>query len=129
MIQEPPIFYKGGYRRTLTDSDKYLLDRNGFSPGVRFCTVDEVSHRKRFYAFPWSAFLCAEGDNDEITALFVTHSVTVQGDGLLSVLNALQNQKLVWLEPSERSAKFERKGGEKEPLVSRISVEAVSGKK
>lgn len=105
---------------TLLLKDKWVVERDGRSPCVRISTI------QKWYVFPWSHFVYAEGDNDEVKAAFITHDITFRGEGLWLLLNALQNHSLVQIETSERTAKFEKPNNE--PLVFEIIIAEVKGK-
>ena len=95
------------------------MDREGWTPSLR------VSIHQKWYVFPWSHFLFAEGDGDEVRAAFTTHDVTFKGEGLWPLLDYIQNQKLVQIETSLRADRFESSG---RPAVYDIIVKNVDEK-
>jgi hypothetical protein len=100
--------------------DKWLVERDNHAPCIRISTI------QKWYVFPWSHFVYAEGDNDEVKVAFITHNITFKGKGLWSLLDALQNRTLIQIETSERTAKFEKPNNE--PLVFEIIIDEVKGK-
>src|SRR5438552_8317492 len=74
---------------------------------------------KRTYVLPWSQFLYAEGDNDEVRITYAIHEVTVRGAGLQSLLADLATQRIAELHEPSRSDRFEN---DKTPSIREISV-------
>jgi hypothetical protein len=96
---------RGRTRTRRDEEEKWLVDREGWVPGLR------VSINQKWYVFPWSHFLYAEGDGDEVKAAFTTHDVTFKGEGLWPLLDYIQNQRLVQIETALRADRFESNGG------------------
>ena len=78
-----------------------------------------VQLRQRFYVFPWSLFLFAEGTEAEIRATFHTHVVLVEGFGLSALLDDFAAQSLSRLTEPDRTAKFTERPG---PHITALSV-------
>ena len=49
-------------------------------------SILEIVLLKRTYLLPWSQFLYAEGDNDELRIAFPMHEITIRGTGLQLLL-------------------------------------------
>ena len=101
------------------DKEPWIVDREGWTPCLRICI------NQRWHVFPWSHFLYAEGNGDEVRVAFTTHDVTFKGDGLWSLLTRIQNQKLIAVELSPRADRFDSDGG---PAVYDIIVKSVDDK-
>jgi hypothetical protein len=69
--------------------------------------------------FPWSQFLCAEGDDTQIRLTFSTHEITVKGSGLMLLLADMREQRVVLLEEPGRTGKFIGASG---PRITGISL-------
>ena len=82
----------------------------------------EIILLKRTFVLPWSQFLFAEGENDEIRLAFSTHDVIVTGSRLNSLLQDLSGQKLSRLQESARPERFSSGTG---PQITYISVQKV----
>jgi len=66
-----------------------------------------VQLRRCAHVLPWMRFVHAEGNNDQVRVVFVSHTVTVAGHGLAALLAALAAQQVVRLiQPTENEAKF-----------------------
>jgi len=99
--------------------ESWVVDREGYALAMRICVA------QKWYVFPWSRFVYAEGNGDEIKAAFATHDVTLRGEGLWKLLDYIQNQKLVEIQASPRSEKFGASGG---TAVYEIIVKSVDEK-
>jgi hypothetical protein len=84
----------------------------------------EIVLPKRCYVLPWSQFLSAEGDGDEIRLAFTTHDVLVKGRGLDSLLADLAAQRIARLQRTVRADRFTSGTGPSihELLVVKIGV-------
>jgi len=78
---------------------------------------------KRVYVLPWSQFLYADGNSEEVRAVFSTHDVVVKGSGLDSLLSDLAAQQIVILKEPTRTEKFTSTEG---PRVLVLEVRRVS---
>ena len=94
--------------------------RNGKAIGSERQTGLEIVVLTRTYVFPWSQFLYAEGDDDEIRAVFTTHDVIVRGAALTALLAELAGQRIVRLQEPARADRFEESSG---PIVRQLIVE------
>jgi hypothetical protein len=79
----------------------------------------EVVLLKRTYVLPWSQFLYAEGDNDEIRLTFSTHDVLVKGSDLNSLISVLAANGIARLQELARS---DRMLAGTDPFIREISV-------
>jgi hypothetical protein len=79
----------------------------------------EVVLLKRTYVLPWSQFLYAEGDNDEIRLTFSTHDVLVKGCNLDSLVAVLAANGIARLQEPARSERMLAGSG---PFIREISV-------
>ena len=61
---------------------------------------------RRTYVFPWSQFVFAEGDADEIRMAFSTHDVVISGGKLDTLLADIAAQRLNLLKEPVRAEKF-----------------------
>jgi len=61
---------------------------------------------RRTYVFPWSQFLFAEGDADEIRMAFSTHDVVISGGKLDALLADITAQRLNLLKEPVRAESF-----------------------
>ena len=61
---------------------------------------------KRTYVFPWSQFVFAEGDADEIRIAFSTHDVVITGAKLDTLLTDITAQRVSSLKEPVRAEKF-----------------------
>ena len=77
---------------------------------------------KREYVLPWTQFLYAEGEGDEVRAVFSTHDVLVRGAELSSLLSDLAEQRVRVLKEPGRTAKFQSTSG---PRISEVEVRRV----
>ena len=82
----------------------------------------EVMLLKRTYVLPWSQFLYAEGDNDEIRLTFSTHDVLVKGSDLNSLIAVLAANGIARLQEPARSDRMLAVTG---PFIREISVEKI----
>ena len=82
----------------------------------------EIILLKRTFVLPWSQFLFAEGENDEIRLAFSTHDVVVAGSRLGSLLQDLSAQRLSRLQELARPERFSSVAG---PQITSISVQKV----
>ena len=67
----------------------------------------EIVLLKRTYLLPWSQFLYAEGDNDELRIVFPMHEITIRGAGLQLLLADLATQRIGQLHEPSRAGQFE----------------------
>ena len=74
---------------------------------------------KRTYVFPWSQFIFAEGDADEIRVTFSTHDVVISGVKLDTLLTEITNQRVILLKEPVRAESFT---SFTEPQITRISI-------
>ena len=86
-----------------------------------------VQLRRRAHILPWFRFVYAEGDNSDVTLVFVSHTVTVRGHGLAALLAAISTQRVVRLvQPTENEAKFGFRGSAADkydgPGITEITV-------
>lgn len=79
----------------------------------------EIVLLRRTYVLPWSQFLYAEGDNDEVRIAFATHDVIVNGSGLEVLLADLAAQRIAQLHAPSRPDQFEK---ESAPRIRAIDV-------
>ena len=70
-------------------------------------SILEIVLLKRTYLLPWSQFLYAEGDNDELRIAFPMHEVTIRGTGLQLLLADLAAQQIGQLHEPSRADRFE----------------------
>ena len=77
---------------------------------------------KRTYVFPWSQFLFAEGDVDEIRMTFSTHDVVISGGKLDTLLADIAAQRLNLLKEPVRAEYF---ASFSEPQITSISIKKV----
>jgi len=61
---------------------------------------------KRTYVLPWSQFLFAEGDADEIRMAFSTHDVVISGGNLDTLLTDITAQRVNLLKEPVRAESF-----------------------
>jgi hypothetical protein len=66
----------------------------------------EVILLKQVVVLPWNQFLYAEGDDDEVRAVFTTHDVVAKGSGLASLLSDLAVQQVTRLKEPTRVDRF-----------------------
>ena len=71
----------------------------------------EIVLPKRSYVLPWSQFLSAEGDGDEIRLAFTTHDVLVRGRSLDRLLADLASQRVARLQHTTRADRFANGNG------------------
>ena len=74
---------------------------------------------KRTYVFPWSQFLFAEGDADEIRIAFSTHDIVVSGRNLNDLLRDISAQRISLMKESVRAELFT---AFPEPQITKIFV-------
>ena len=79
----------------------------------------EIILLKRTYLLPWSQFLYAEGDNDELRISFPIHEITIRGAGLLLLLADLAAQRIGQLHEPSRADQFE---GGRGPYIREIRI-------
>jgi hypothetical protein len=82
----------------------------------------EIILLKRTFILPWSQFLFAEGNNDEVRFAFSTHDVLVTGSRLELLLQDLSAQRLSRLQEPVRAERFGSPAG---PQISSVSVQKV----
>ena len=66
----------------------------------------QVKLLKRTYVFPWSQFLFADGDADEIRIAFSTHDVVISGAMLDTLLDDVAAQRVISLKEPVRAEYF-----------------------
>ena len=71
----------------------------------------EVTRLKRTYVLPWHQFLYAEGDDDEVCAVFAMHEVMIKGAGLTALLADLATQSVAVIREPTRADRFQSCGG------------------
>ncbi len=77
---------------------------------------------KQTYVLPWSQFLYAEGDNDEVRLTFATHNVLVKGNNLNALLAAISAYGLALIQEPIRPDRFTTGIG---PFIREISVKKI----
>ena len=77
---------------------------------------------KQEYVLPWVQFLYAEGAEDSIRAVFSTHDVLVQGNGLTALLADFASQRVSVLRQPSRSDVFTSTAG---PHITAVDVRRV----
>jgi hypothetical protein len=82
----------------------------------------EIVLLKHTLVLPWSQFLYAEGNDDEVRLCFSTHDIIVGGSHLRSLLAALSAQRVTLLREFIRANKF---GSGSASDITSISVEKV----
>ncbi len=82
----------------------------------------EIRLLKRTFVLPWSQFLYAEGNSDEIQLFFATHEVVVKGAGLGALLADLSGLRVSLLREPMRADRF---GTDPVPRITSISVRMV----
>jgi hypothetical protein len=100
-----------------TDSAAEIADWQVTENGRRAMSL-VVHLRQRSYVFPWGLFLFAEGDDAVVRAVFHTHVVRVEGNGLTSLLQDLAEQSVCELVEPDRAAKFRKDEGSQVTAVS-----------
>jgi hypothetical protein len=93
----------------------------GDSSEIVSSNLEIVLFRKTFI-LPWSQFLFAEGNNDEVRLAFSTHDVLVTGSRLEMLLQDLSAQRLSRLQEPVRADKFASITG---PQIYSVSVQKV----
>ena len=79
------------------------------------CTIVLLRHA---YALPWAQFLYAQGNDDEVHALWTTHEVVIKGSGLRPLLAEFASQRLATLFETPRTARFGQVG----TIVAEIDI-------
>ena len=70
-----------------------------------------VHERRSSLAVPWFRFVYAQGDDSKLQIIFATHLITISGEGLAPLLEAVAaNRVLSVTEPTENEAKFSVRG-------------------
>jgi hypothetical protein len=87
--------------------------------GSRHTVGLQINLIKRTYVFPWSQFIFAEGDTDEIRMAFSTHDVVISGGGLNKLLTDIAFQRLSLLEEPVRAESF---ASSSERQITRIFI-------
>ena len=82
----------------------------------------EIVLLKRTLVLPWSQFLYAEGNDDEVRLCFSTHDVIVGGNHLRSLLAPLSAQRVTLLRELARADKYRSNST---PAINSISAEKV----
>ena len=70
-------------------------------------SILEIVLLKRTYVLPWSQFLYAEGDQEEVRIAFPMHEVTIRGAGLQLLMADLAAQRIGQLHEPSRADQFE----------------------
>ena len=81
-------------------NDKYHETENCYIAGLQIKLI------KRTYILPWSQFLFAEGDADEIRMTFSTHDVVISGGKLDTLLPDIAIQRVSLLKEPVRAESF-----------------------
>jgi hypothetical protein len=119
-MQNERFPYRDG---SLPLKNNWATAQKAHQPGLRIITKGD------WYIFPWSSFLCAEGNYSQVTATFKTHQVTFQGEELLPILNALAEQRLLQIAEGDRMILFEnpllQQNKEVFPKVVNIDVKSL----
>jgi len=79
----------------------------------------EIIMLKRTFVIPWSQFLYAEGDEDEVRLAFSTHDILVAGKCLGSLMKDLSAQRVSLLQEPFRAERF---GSDMGPQIISISI-------
>ncbi len=79
----------------------------------------EIRLLKRTFVLPWSQFLYAEANSDEIQVLFATHEVVVRGANLGALITDLSDHRVTLLPEPVRADRF---GTEPKSRITSISV-------
>jgi len=66
----------------------------------------QINMTKRTYVLPWSQFLFAEGDADEIRIAFSTHDVIITGGKLDTMLMEIADQRITLIKEPVRAELF-----------------------
>jgi len=77
---------------------------------------------RRNYVFPWSQFIFAEGDADEIRMAFSTHDIVITGRELNKLLANIAAQRVSLLEEPVRAESFASFSGSQ---ITKIFVKKV----
>jgi len=97
-------------------NDNYYETMAGHPAGLKIKLI------KRTYVLPWSQFLFAEGDADEIRMTFSTHDVVISGGKLDKLLSDIAAQRLTLLREPVRAESFATFS---EPHITEIFVKKV----
>ena len=81
-------------------NDKYHETATSNQAGLQINLI------KRTYVLPWSQFLFAEGDADEIRIAFSTHDVVITGGKLDAMLPEIADQRVTLLKEPGRAEYF-----------------------
>lgn len=82
----------------------------------------QVVRLKRTFVLPWTQFLYAEGNSEEVKAVFTTHDVLVKGSDLGSLLSDLAAQRITILREPSRSDRFVPVNG---PRIMELEVSSI----
>jgi hypothetical protein len=91
----------------------WVVDRAGQVYGLQVILL------KRMYVLPWSQFLYAEGNSEEVRVVFSTHDVVVKGSGLDSLLADFAAHQIAILQEPARTDKFGKAEG---PCILEVAV-------
>jgi len=83
----------------------------------------QVVKLKKTYVLPWAQFLYAEGNSEEVKAVFSTHDVVIQGSDLTSLLSDLAAQRITVLKEPSRTDRFAGLDG---PRITGLEVHQIS---
>jgi hypothetical protein len=82
----------------------------------------EIILLNRTFVLPWSQFIYAEGNDEEVRLAFATHDIVVIGSCLGSLLADLSAQRVSLLQEPVRADRF---GSDPAPQITSISVRKV----
>ena len=83
----------------------------------------QVVRVKRTYVLPWTQFLYAEGNSEEVKAVFSTHDVVIKGSDLASLLSDFAAQRITLLKEPARTDRFAGADG---PRITELEVRQIS---
>lgn len=82
----------------------------------------QVVRVKRTYVLPWTQFLYAEGNSEEVKAVFSTHDVVIKGSDLASLLSDFAAQRITLLKEPARTDRFAGADG---PRITELEVRQI----
>jgi hypothetical protein len=87
-----------------------------------------VHQRRSSLVLPWFRFVYAQGDESKLQLIFATHLVSIEGEGLAPLLEAVAAHRVLSVtEPTQNEAKFgvrSPNAGEHDgPAIHSITVE------
>ena len=101
---------------TLASADSQSIGMDYHSLGLQVILL------KRTFIFPWSQFLYAEGDNDEVRLTFATHDVLIKGWNLNSLVAGIASHGIARLQELARADRFLNETGS---FIREISVQKI----